>query len=153
MIPDRPEIHQGKLYFTDEERLAVAACLLDNLGIDKLVRSLGSPALWQAAISDLTAETSRQNVPKTLSELADQAAKTFAKLDREVDEYFAVLTRLDPDLAKRATARAGGQSLAALLLLCPNAEFGGKSALQLWAAGDREPVLGLLSGGGTDPTD
>jgi len=153
VIPDRPEIHQGKLYFSEEERLAVAACLIENLGIDKLVRALGSSVLWQAAISDLTAETSRQSAPKTLSELADRAAQAFANLDREVDNYFAVLTRLDPQLAERAAQRAGGHELAALLLLCPSAELGGKSALQLWAAGEREPVLGLLSGRGTDPTD
>lgn len=94
-----------------------------------------------------------QSVPKTLSELADQAAQAFANLDRVLDQYFAVLTRLDPHLAGRAVKRAGGPELAALLLLCPSPELGGKSALKLWAAGERDPVLGLLSASRTDTTD
>lgn len=145
VIPDRPEIHQGKLYFTDEERMDVAACLLENLGIDKVVQSLGSPALWQAAVAALNVPVPT-SAPATLSELADQAAAAFGTLDRELDKYFAVLQQLDPELAERAVARAGGRELAALLLLCPSAELGGKSALQLWAAGKRQEVQMLLTG-------
>lgn len=145
VIPDRPEINEGKLYFTDEERLAVAACLLENLGIDKIVRSLGSPALWQAAIATLTAD-STPSAPTTLSDLADKAAEAFGTLDRELNKYFAVLSKLEPELAERAMTRAGGRELAALLLLCPSAELGGKSALQLWAVGARQEVQKLLSG-------
>lgn len=144
VIPDRPEIHQGKLYFTDEERLAVAACLIENLGIDKIVCSLGSPALWQAAVTALNVEVS-PSTPTTLPELADKAAKVFGTLDRELDEYFAALSKLEPDLAKRAITRAGGRELAALLLLCPSTELGGKSALQRWAAGERRELQKLLS--------
>lgn len=145
VIPDRPEIHQGKLYFTDEERMAVAACLLENLGIDKVVQSLGSPALWLAAVAALNVPVPTRALA-TLSELADQAAAAFGTLDRELDEYFAALQQLDPELAERAVARAGGRELAALLFLCPSAELGGKSALQLWAAGERKKVQSLLAG-------
>jgi hypothetical protein len=145
VIPDRPEIHQGKLYFTDEERLAVTACLLENLGIDNVVQSLGSPALWQAAVASLNVPVPT-SAPATLSELADQAAAAFGALDRELDEYFAALQQLDPELAERAVTRAGGRELAALLLLCPSAELGGKSALQLWAAGERQELQKLLTG-------
>lgn len=145
VIPDRPEIHHGELYFTDEERLAVAACLLENLGIDKIVQSLGSPALWQAAVAALNVPVPT-SAPATLSELADQAAAAFGNLDRELDQYFAALQQLDPELAERAMARAGGRELAALLLLCPSAELGGKSALQLWATGARREVQKLLAG-------
>lgn len=144
-IPDRPEIHQGKLYFSDSERLAVAACLLENLGIDQVVQSLGSPTLWQAAVAALKTEMP-PSVPTNLAELADQAAATFANLDRKVDGYFEVLRQLDPELAERAVARAGGPSLAALLLLCPSSELGGESALQLWAAGKRQGVQRILTG-------
>lgn len=145
VIPDRPEIHHGKLYFTDSERLAVVACLLENLGIDQVVQSLGSPDLWQAAVATLKTETP-PSVSATLSDLADQAAMTFANLDREVDGYFEILRKLDPELAERAEARAGGPSLAALLLLCPSPELGGKSALQLWVTGARQKVQKLLAG-------
>jgi len=84
--------------------------------------------------------------PATLSGLADKAVATFVDLDREVDGYFEVLRKLDPELAERAVARAGGSSLAALLLLCLSSELGGKSALQLWAAGKWREVQRLFAG-------
>jgi len=144
-IPDRPEIHQGKLYFNDEERLAVAACLLENLGIDMVVQLLGSPALWQAAVAAQQSKT-LPGSPASISELTDAAEAVFTNLDRELDGYSEIFRRLDPELATRAVTRTGGRELAALLLLCPSPELGGKSALQLWAAGKRKEVEMLLTG-------
>lgn len=39
LIPDsaRIEIHQGKLLFTDDERIALLAMLIENLGMTKLI--------------------------------------------------------------------------------------------------------------------
>ncbi|MBA2647393.1 MAG: hypothetical protein H0U81_11410 [Pyrinomonadaceae bacterium] len=52
--PEKIEFVRG-IFANDEERLTVLAMLLENLGIDKVVR-LGNPADWKAAIADLDAD-------------------------------------------------------------------------------------------------
>lgn len=146
-IPDRPEIHNGMLYFTDEERLAVVACLLENLGLDRVVRSLGLPELWQEAIKTAKQEKHGDPDKDPLKALADRAAKSLADLDRQLEEFFDELQQINPGIAERAIAKAGGRDLAALLLFCPSKEFGNKSALQLWAEGKASVVRELLSPG------
>ncbi len=42
----------GGIFASERERLTVLGMLLENLGIDKVVR-LGNPADWKAAIADL----------------------------------------------------------------------------------------------------
>jgi hypothetical protein len=42
----------GGIFTSEEERMTVLAMLLENLGIDKVVR-LGNPADWQAAVAEL----------------------------------------------------------------------------------------------------
>lgn len=144
VIPDRPEIRNGKLYFTDEERLAVAACLLENLGLDKVVRSLATPGLWEEAVKAMTRPERREQDRNSLKALADRAAASLNDLDRQLDEFFDQLERIDPRIAGRAIAKAGSRGLATLLLFCPSKEFGEKSALQLWAEGKTDLVRELL---------
>jgi hypothetical protein len=50
--PEKLEIWEGKLLWTDEERVALAGLLIENLGADRIVR-LGDPAFWRAALGDL----------------------------------------------------------------------------------------------------
>ena len=42
------ELHEGKLLWSDEDRLAVLAMLLENLGIDKILPVIDSDILAEA---------------------------------------------------------------------------------------------------------
>lgn len=124
IIPDRPEIHQGKLYFTDEERLAVTACLLENLGIDRVVRSLGSRALWVEAVTSLSAEPNPESAfvrvrldsfqVEELQKLAQEHGTTESEeIEKAVDAYLLGVSRQEISLIyalidklNRSTARA-----------------------------------------------
>jgi hypothetical protein len=46
------ELHRGKLFFTDEQRLIMLGALLENMGADAAVH-LGNPEVWRAALASL----------------------------------------------------------------------------------------------------
>lgn len=48
------EIHDGKLLATDPDRRLLAGMLLENLGIDEVIR-LGNPETWLEALTNCTA--------------------------------------------------------------------------------------------------
>ena len=50
--PEKPEVVDGKLFWSEEDRLNVLALLLENVGVDKAVR-LGSREVWKAAVKAL----------------------------------------------------------------------------------------------------
>lgn len=52
MTPEKTEMIDGRLYWTDEERLTMLALLLENVGADQAVR-LGSANVWRAAVAAL----------------------------------------------------------------------------------------------------
>ena len=52
LLPEKLEVWEGRLLWSEEERLALLAMLLENVGIDRAVQ-LGDPERWRAAISDL----------------------------------------------------------------------------------------------------
>ncbi len=54
LIPDRCriEMDQGRLLWTDEDRLVLLALLLENVGVERAVK-LGDPAVWRAAVESL----------------------------------------------------------------------------------------------------
>lgn len=52
MAPEKMEMTQGKLFWNDEQRLAMLALLLENVGMLQAVR-LGDPALWKKAVAAL----------------------------------------------------------------------------------------------------
>ena len=52
LVPEKVELTDGKLYWTDEERLTMLGLLLENVGADAAVR-LGDPRVWRAAIAAL----------------------------------------------------------------------------------------------------
>ena len=56
MIPEKTEMIDGKLLWSDEDRLVMLGLLLENVGMDEAVR-LGDPKLWQEAINSLDNET------------------------------------------------------------------------------------------------
>jgi hypothetical protein len=46
------ELIESKLFWCDEERIAMLGLLLENLGVDRAVR-LGDPKVWRDAIAAL----------------------------------------------------------------------------------------------------
>ena len=52
LMPEKREIIDGKLYWTDEDRLVMLALLLENLGTAAAVR-IGSRDVWRQAIAEL----------------------------------------------------------------------------------------------------
>jgi hypothetical protein len=52
VTPEKIELIRGKLFWTDEDRLTMLALLLENVGVDRVIR-LGSPDVWREAIAAL----------------------------------------------------------------------------------------------------
>ncbi len=52
LTPEKIELSSGKLFWCEEDRLAMLALLLENEGADKAVR-LGDPQVWREAIAAL----------------------------------------------------------------------------------------------------
>lgn len=50
--PEKFELIRGKLFWCEEDRLAMLGMLLENLGVDQAVR-LGNPQIWREAIERL----------------------------------------------------------------------------------------------------
>jgi hypothetical protein len=51
LCPEKIELIEGRMFWTDEQRLNMLALLLENIGMDAAV-SLGDPALWKQAIDE-----------------------------------------------------------------------------------------------------
>ena len=51
LCPEKIELIEGRMFWTDEQRLNMLALLLENVGMDAAV-SLGDPALWKQAIDE-----------------------------------------------------------------------------------------------------
>lgn len=52
LIPEKIELIQGKLFWSEETRLNMLGLLLENVGVEKAIR-LGNPQVWHEAISRL----------------------------------------------------------------------------------------------------
>ena len=52
LTPEKFEMYEGRLFWSDEERLLLLGLLLENLGADAAVR-LGDPRVWRAAVASL----------------------------------------------------------------------------------------------------
>ncbi len=50
-IDQKIELIEGRMFWTDEQRLNMLALLLENVGMDAAVR-LGDPSLWKQAIDE-----------------------------------------------------------------------------------------------------
>lgn len=50
LTPEKIELIDGKLFWTEEDRIAMLGLLLENVGADATVR-LGDPAVWKAAVA------------------------------------------------------------------------------------------------------
>lgn len=54
MTPEKMEMIEGKLFWSEEERLTMLALLLENVGVNQAVR-IGNPDVWRAAVANLPA--------------------------------------------------------------------------------------------------
>ena len=52
MVPDKTEMVEGKLYWSEEQRLTMLALLLENVGATQAVR-IGDPEVWKQAVANL----------------------------------------------------------------------------------------------------
>jgi len=52
LTPEKIEMIEGKLFWSEEDRLVMLGLLLENVGADKAVQ-LGDPAVWREAIAHL----------------------------------------------------------------------------------------------------
>ena len=52
LTPEKIELIEGKLFWTEEDRLNMLGLLLENIGIDKAVR-MGNTEIWRQAIRKL----------------------------------------------------------------------------------------------------
>jgi len=52
LTPEKIELIDGQLFWSDEDRLSMLALLLENVGADRAVR-LGDPEVWRQAIAKL----------------------------------------------------------------------------------------------------
>ena len=52
LASEKIEMCDGKLFWSDEERLTMLALLLENVGVDAAVR-LGDPHVWRDAIANV----------------------------------------------------------------------------------------------------
>lgn len=71
LCPDRIELIEGKLFWTDEQRLNMLGLLLENVGMDAAVR-LGDPALWKQAI-DERLKAPEESRPKGVEDVGRKA--------------------------------------------------------------------------------
>ncbi len=51
-MPEDMELIDGRMFGTDEYRLMVLGCLLENVGVDAAVR-MGNPEVWREAVRSL----------------------------------------------------------------------------------------------------
>jgi hypothetical protein len=51
LCPEKIELIEGKMFWSEEQRLNMLALLLENVGIDAAVR-LGDPSLWKQAVQE-----------------------------------------------------------------------------------------------------
>ena len=51
LCPEKIELIEGRMFWTDEQRLHMLALLLENVGMDAAVR-LGDPEIWKQAIDE-----------------------------------------------------------------------------------------------------
>ncbi|KYC43158.1 hypothetical protein WA1_13750 [Scytonema hofmannii PCC 7110] len=59
LAPEKIEMIQGKLFWTDEERITMLALLLENVGADRAVQ-LGNSEVWRNAVAKLDNERNKQ---------------------------------------------------------------------------------------------
>ena len=52
LTPEKFEMYEGKLFWSDEQRIALLGLLLENIGALEVVR-LGDPAVWREAVRRL----------------------------------------------------------------------------------------------------
>lgn len=71
--PTKIEMHQGKLFWSDEERLLVVAMLLENLGIDNVLPLINQERLLEAVVAYTVDEENLNEVLNILRKLKPES--------------------------------------------------------------------------------
>ena len=74
LTPEKIEMCRGQLFWSEEDRLTMIALLLENVGVDKVVR-LGDPAVWRAAIDALEQQDNCRSDHRPAAEVRQRDAK------------------------------------------------------------------------------
>lgn len=53
LTPEKFEMVDGRLFWSERDRLVLLALLLENVGADQAVR-LGGPEVWRAAVEEVS---------------------------------------------------------------------------------------------------
>ena len=69
LTPEKFELWKGKLFWDDVQRINLLGLLIENLGVDAVVR-LGPLEVWQEALAAAQGQP-RELVPRELGELED----------------------------------------------------------------------------------
>lgn len=56
-VPEKMELIDGKLFWSDEHRVTMLGWMLEHLGADVAVR-LGEPAVWRDAVEEMLRDQS-----------------------------------------------------------------------------------------------
>jgi hypothetical protein len=56
-VPEKMELIEGKLFWSDEQRITMLGWMLEHLGADVAVR-LGEPEVWKVAVEEMLQERS-----------------------------------------------------------------------------------------------
>ncbi len=80
LAPERLELIDGKLFWSDDERLRMLGLLLENVGLDQAVR-LGDPQRWREAIAALDTPLATAT---DAEQAGAQARKAFEPGDRVI---------------------------------------------------------------------
>jgi hypothetical protein len=56
LTPEKFELFDGKLFWSEEDRVKLLGLLLENVGADRAVR-LGDPRVWMEAVEGLRVES------------------------------------------------------------------------------------------------
>lgn len=56
LSPGKIEMVEGKLFWSDADRLIMVGLLIENLGVDKVMQ-LGNPAIWKKAAFALSEQS------------------------------------------------------------------------------------------------
>lgn len=56
-VPEKMELIDGKIFWTDEQRITMLGWMLEHMGADAAVR-LGEPEVWRDAVEEMLRERS-----------------------------------------------------------------------------------------------
>lgn len=79
-VPEKLELIEGKIFWSDEQRITMLGWMLEQLGADAAVR-LGEPEVWREAVEEMLRERDAGSIT-----LTDEIHSVVEDQDRRSDE-------------------------------------------------------------------